>query len=69
MRAAALLTKLTEGPSPEALRRGRAVAALERMGTPEARRLLEALAKGAAGDALTEEARGALERLRKAGTP
>jgi RNA polymerase sigma factor (sigma-70 family) len=68
-RAAALLTKLTERPSPEALRRGRAVAALERMGTPEARRLLEALAKGAAGDALTEEARGALERLRKAGTP
>jgi RNA polymerase sigma factor (sigma-70 family) len=68
-RAAALLAKLREGPSPEALRRARAVAALERMGTPEARRLLEALAKGAAGDALTEDAHGALERLRKAGAP
>jgi RNA polymerase sigma factor (sigma-70 family) len=68
-RAAALLTKLREVPSPEALRRGRAVAALERMGTSEARQLLEALAKGAAGDGLTEEARGALKRLGKAGTP
>jgi hypothetical protein len=50
-------------PGPEALRVLRAVEALERAGTPEARRLLEELGGGAAGTWLTEQARAALRRL------
>jgi dipeptidyl aminopeptidase/acylaminoacyl peptidase len=49
-------------PSPGRLRLERAVEALERAAAPEARRLLEALAKGPPGDPLTEEARAALRR-------
>jgi WD40 repeat protein len=51
-------------PSGEALRAVRGVEVLERLGTPEARRALEALARGAPGARLTEEARAALGRLR-----
>jgi hypothetical protein len=56
---------------PEDLRGVRAVAVLERIGTPEARRLLEALAGGAPEARLTGEARAALLRLaaRPAGAP
>jgi hypothetical protein len=43
----------------------RALAVLERVGTPVARRLLEALAGGAPGVRLTEEAQAALRRLAK----
>jgi hypothetical protein len=43
----------------------RAVEALERIGTPEARQVLQALAKGAAGAVLTRAAQGALERLER----
>jgi hypothetical protein len=45
------------------LREVRAVAVLEFAGTPEARRLLAALAKGAAEARLTREAKAALRRL------
>jgi hypothetical protein len=38
---------------------------LEGLGTPQAKRLLEELAKGAPGAALTREAKAALGRLRK----
>jgi WD40 repeat protein len=67
-----LLEKL--GPplaSPDGLRLRRAVEALERMGTPEARGMLEALADGPAGGALAQEARQSLRRLKRlgAGTP
>jgi hypothetical protein len=48
---------------PEVLRAVRAVEALELAGTGEARRVLEALAKGAGHDRLTREARAALRRL------
>jgi WD40 repeat protein len=50
-------------PSPELLRSLRAVEVLERVGTPEARRVLEELAAGRADALLTREAKAALARL------
>jgi WD40 repeat protein len=49
-------------PSPDQLRALRALTLLERLGTPEARRVLEGLA-GGAPTRVTREARAALERL------
>jgi hypothetical protein len=51
------------GPTRELLRPLRAVELLERIGTPEARQVLEALGKGDAGARLTQEATAALRRL------
>jgi hypothetical protein len=48
----------------EQLRGLRAVEVLERIGTPEARKLLEEVAGGAKEARLTREARAALERLK-----
>jgi hypothetical protein len=42
---------------------------LERIGTADARAVLEKLAKGVAGARLTEEARAALQRLAKSRVP
>jgi WD40 repeat protein len=53
-------------PSPERVREGWAVTALEWSGTPEAARLLDELAGGAKDDRLTLAAAGARERLRMA---
>ncbi len=58
-----LLAKLST-PTPERLRVQRAVMVLEQIGSPEAKQLLETLAKGAEGALLTEEARAARQRLK-----
>src|SRR5262249_27078527 len=62
---AARLARLLEAVGEEAGGRppARAVEALERMGTEEARRLLRELAGGYAGARLTREAKEALVRL------
>jgi RNA polymerase sigma factor (sigma-70 family) len=62
-RVETLLDKLS-GPTdnPETLRAIRAVEALEQVGTPEARRVLEGLGKGSEGARLTAEAKAALAR-------
>lgn len=59
-----LLNKLEPGPlPPETLRSLRAIEVLEHLGTAEARRCLDALAKGAPQARLTREAKKALDRL------
>jgi hypothetical protein len=57
-----LLDKLAED-APEPLRACRALEVLERIGTAEAKSVLEVLAGGAAEARLTREARTALEQL------
>jgi WD40 repeat protein len=57
------LIQLGAFPKGESLRHLRAVEVLERIGTPEARRLLEKLATGFEDDTLTREAKASLERL------
>jgi hypothetical protein len=59
-----LLDKL-DGPvtRPETLRGLRAVEILERLGTPEARQVLEVIAGGAAEALLTQDSRATLARL------
>jgi hypothetical protein len=62
-----LLEKLGPGAprSPEQMRAARAVDVLEQVGTPEARQLLQQLARGQSTADLTQLARAALERLAK----
>jgi hypothetical protein len=57
------LATLTDVPQAHALRDLRAVEVLERMGSAEAKSLLEMLANGAPEARLTREAEAALQRL------
>jgi hypothetical protein len=60
-----LLEQIEAVPFPDLLRAMRAVEALERVETAEARRLLNELANGAPEARLTQEAKSSLERLAK----
>jgi WD40 repeat protein len=62
-------TKAPAAPTGETLRALRAVEVLERVGTPEAARLLGPLAEGAPHAALSREARASLGRLTRAAQP
>jgi WD40 repeat protein len=65
-RLEALLAHATELlPTGERLRQRRALRVLERLDSPAAREVLEALACGASGAALTRDAKAALERLKR----
>lgn len=66
-RSAAILRRLDEAsPTIERLRELRALELLERLATSDARQVLQSLARGAAGAALTLEARASLDRLHSA---
>ncbi len=60
----AALPETTSPPMPEELRQLRALIVLERIGTSEARRMLEDVAKGPESACLTRQARAALMCLR-----
>jgi hypothetical protein len=60
-----ILNTLSEFPSSETLRTIRAIMVLERIGSTEAQRVLESLARGAPGARETEEAKASLERLKR----
>ena len=63
-RIEALLARLSQPiRDPETLRGIRAIAILEAIGTPEARKVLEKLASGMAEAQWTQEAKSALKRL------
>jgi hypothetical protein len=64
-----VLSNIARAPGPETLRSVRAVLVLERIGSHEARGVLEALARGASGASATAEAEAALERLKRRTSP
>jgi RNA polymerase sigma factor (sigma-70 family) len=64
-RAEELLAGFGPAGSPEQLRGARALEVLEHVGTDEAKKLLEELARGAPEARLTREAKAALDRLKR----
>jgi WD40 repeat protein len=71
LRAGQVLERLEKGNADDAKRLGglRALEVLEAIGTPEARRVIEEVGKGAAEAELTRAANGALSRLRGRAAP
>jgi hypothetical protein len=65
LRLRRILVDVSAWPGPELLRPRRALEVLERLGTPEARKLLRVLAAGNADARLTLEARATLKRLER----
>ncbi len=65
-RLEALLRTLRPRPMSEAIRLTRALEVLERMGTPEARKMLQRLARGNPSARLTSDAADVLKRLEQA---
>jgi hypothetical protein len=65
MRVERLLERLVTGqaPPPERLRAHRALEVLERVGTADARTVVDEVSKGAAGSRLTRDAHDALQRM------
>jgi WD40 repeat protein len=61
-RARELLDSLDSGTEPEQWRQGRAIEALERIGSDDARAVLESIAAGAPDARLTQQARESLQR-------
>jgi hypothetical protein len=59
-----VLNAVLDVPGRETARALRAIMVLERIGSPEARNLLETLARGAPGARKSEEAKTSLERLK-----
>ena len=57
------MKNLPDVPDPETIRTLRAIIVLERIGTPEARSVLETLGRGAPGSRETEESKASLQRL------
>jgi hypothetical protein len=68
-RIEAILDSFTAAPSGEVLRHLRAVEVLERIGTPEARQVLQRLAGGLPTARLTREANAAIDRLDRSRKP
>jgi hypothetical protein len=62
-RARRILAEQALDTEPERLRLVRAVTVLEQIGSPQARKLLQAWSRGAEGALLTREAKAALHRL------
>jgi hypothetical protein len=62
-RVTRLLEQLDGGRTPEQLRSLRAIEVLEQIGAPEARKVLEELAKGTSEARQTQEAKTSLDRL------
>jgi len=60
-----LIVDVRSRPSGDRLRTVRAVEILEQIATPQARQVLQALARGAAGASLTREAHASLTRLER----
>ena len=58
-----VVNPLIDIPNASSLRNARAISALERIASPEAKVVLEALSKGTPGTRETEEAKSSLKQL------